>query len=123
MDFTTTQDTAMYTAAAALDANAPPILRIAGDSVSPRDLAAIASEVTKTKFELVCLGPVEALAADIAKERAADPAGETQPFPRWQAAQYMRDMFSGEGKLDPLDNDRYPGMRWTRARDLVAARG
>lgn len=25
----------------------------------------------------------------------------------------MRDMFGGRGKLEPLDNDRYPDLRWT----------
>jgi hypothetical protein len=36
--------------------------------------------------------------------------------------QYMRNMFDGRAKLEPLDNDRYPGMRWTTARDVLSAR-
>jgi nucleoside-diphosphate-sugar epimerase len=122
MDFTTIDDAVAFTAAAVLDAEAPPVLRVAGDSVSARDLAAIASDVTATHFELVCLGTVDALSERIAQERAADPGSEAQPMPRWQAAQYMRDMFSGRAVLEPLDNDRYPRMRWTRARDVIAAR-
>ena len=35
LDFTTMDDTAMFTAAAALDPAAPAILRIAGDEISP----------------------------------------------------------------------------------------
>jgi len=31
-------------------------------------------------------------------------------FPAWQGMQYTRDMFSGGVRLDPLDNDRFPGM-------------
>jgi hypothetical protein len=31
-------------------------------------------------------------------------------------------MFSGLAKLEPLDNARYPGMRWTSARNVLAAR-
>jgi hypothetical protein len=36
--------------------------------------------------------------------------------------QYMRNMFDGRAKLEPLDNGRYPGMRWTTARDVLSAR-
>ena len=43
------------------------------------------------------------------------------PFPPWQGMQYMRDMFSGRGKLHPLDNGRYPGLRWTSVREQLAA--
>jgi hypothetical protein len=34
----------------------------------------------------------------------------------------MHNMFSGRAKLEPLDNDRYPGMQWTTVRDVLAAR-
>lgn len=34
--------------------------------------------------------------------------------------QYMANMFSGDGKLDPLDNDRYPGLKWTKAEEFLA---
>lgn len=121
LDFTTMDDTAAFTAAAALDASTPKILRIAGDSKSARELAEVAGDVNKARFELVRLGAIDELAAFIRRERAADPASEKQPYPRWQGAQYMRDMASGEGKLDPLDNGRYP-MKWTSARDVIAAR-
>ncbi|CAM3360635.1 hypothetical protein DESA109040_09425 [Deinococcus saxicola] len=33
--------------------------------------------------------------------------------------QYMRDMFSGRGQLPPLDNVRYPELKWTTARDFL----
>jgi hypothetical protein len=36
--------------------------------------------------------------------------------------QYMRNMFEGLAKLEPLDNDRYSGMRWTTVRDVLSAR-
>ena len=93
MDFTTMNDTAAFTAAASLDPSAPRILRIAGDEKSARELAAIASEVTKSTFELVRLGDLDELAAIIQRDRAADPASEQQLFPRWQGNQYMRDMY------------------------------
>jgi len=36
--------------------------------------------------------------------------------------QYMHNMYSGLAKLGPLDNERYPGIRWTRAREVLASR-
>lgn len=42
-------------------------------------------------------------------------------FPPLQGMQYMRDMFSGRGKLHPLDNDRYPNLRWTSALEQLRA--
>ncbi|WP_375410812.1 hypothetical protein [uncultured Methylobacterium sp.] len=48
--------------------------------------------------------------------------GKGQVFPPWQGMQYMRDMFSGDGKLAPLDNGRYPDLRWTSIRAVLAAR-
>ena len=40
----------------------------------------------------------------------------------WQGMQYFHNMFSGMAKLNPLDNNRYPEMSWTRVRDVIAAR-
>jgi hypothetical protein len=34
----------------------------------------------------------------------------------------MRNMFDGRAKLAPLDNDCYPSIRWTPARDVLSAR-
>ncbi len=121
MDFTTMDNTAAFTAAAALDPSAPKILRIAGDEKSARELATVAGELKNAKFELVRLGSVDDLAALIRRVRAADPEGEKELFPKWQGMQYMHSMFSGLAKLEPLDNDRYPNMQWTSAREVIAA--
>jgi hypothetical protein len=48
--------------------------------------------------------------------------GEQELYPAWQGMQYMRNMFDGRAKLEPLDNDRYPSIRWTTARDVLSAR-
>jgi nucleoside-diphosphate-sugar epimerase len=122
MDFTTMDNVAAFTAAAAMDPTTPKILRIAGDSITPTELAAVASEVTGSKFERVRLGGLDDLAAFIKRERAADPESEKQPYPKWQGAQYMHNMASGRAKLEPLDNNRYATMRWTTVRELLAAR-
>lgn len=119
MDFTTMDDTSAFTAAAALDDSTPRFLRIAGDQVSPRDLARIAGEVKKAHFELVRSGSLEDLAAIIHRERTAHPESEKETFPMWQGLQYMHNMFSGKGKLEPLDNDRYPDIRFTSVRALL----
>ncbi len=121
MDFTTMDDTAAFTASAALDPATPRFLRIAGDQLSARELAAVASEVTGERFRPLRAGGLGALGTLIEIARALAP-GEKKLYPAWQGMQYMRDMFDGRAKLEPLDNDRYPGIHWTTARDVLARR-
>jgi nucleoside-diphosphate-sugar epimerase len=120
LDFTTMDDTAAFTASAALDPSTPRFLRIAGDQLSARELAAVASEVTGKRFRLFRAGSLGALSALIKVAHAVAP-GEKELYPAWQGMQYMRNMFDGRAKLDPLDNHRYPGIRWTTARDVLSA--
>lgn len=119
MDFTTSADTAAFTAAAALDPSTPRFLRIAGDIASARRLARIASETTGERFRLLRAGPVSRLSKIIAIARLLSP-GKENVYPPWQGMQYMRDMFDGRAKLEPLDNDRYPELRWTPIRDVLS---
>jgi len=121
MDFTTIDDTAAFTASAALDPSTPRFLRIAGDQLSARELTAVVSEVTGERFLLFRAGGLGTLGALIKAARAVAP-GEKDLYPAWQGMQYMRNMFDGRAKLEPLDNDRYPGIRWTTARDVLSAR-
>jgi len=121
MDFTTMDDTAAFTASAALDPSTPRSLRIAGDQLSARELAVVASEVTGEKFRLFRAGGLGTLGMLIKVARTFAP-GEKDLFPAWQGMQYMRNMFDGRAKLQPLDNDRYPGIRWTTARDVLSSR-
>ena len=120
LDFTTKDDVAAYTAAAALDDAAPRILRIAGGSVSARGIAGIMGDVTGTRYGTLWAGSIGSLGLLIrlAKLLAPQPGAA---FPPWQRMQYMRGMFSGNGKLRPLDNGRYPGLRWTSIREKLAA--
>ncbi len=122
VDFTTMDDTAAFTARAALDARAPRFLRISGDETSPRGIAASASAATGQRFTTMRAGSLGTLSALIAAARTVMP-GTKQVFPPFQGLQYMRDMFSGRGKLEPLDNARYPEIRWTSVREVVADRG
>lgn len=120
MDFTTIDDTAAFTGSAALDPTTPRFLRIAGDQLSARELAAVASEVTGEEFRLFRAGGLGTLGGLIRVVRALAP-GEKVLYPAWQGMQYMRNMFDGRAKLEPLDNDRYPTIRWTTAREVLAA--
>jgi len=56
VDFTSIDDTAAFTAAAALDPSAPRFLRIAGERISARGLVSAASEVTGETFRLFRAG-------------------------------------------------------------------
>ena len=119
MDFTTIDDMAAFTARAALDPSTPRFLRVAGDQISARELTAVVSELTGTKFRLFRAGGLGLLGAIIKVARTLAPA-RNAIFPAWQGMQYMRNMFDGRAVLQPLDNDRYPGMRWTTVRDVLA---
>jgi nucleoside-diphosphate-sugar epimerase len=121
MDFTTMDDAAAFTASAALDPSTPRFLRIAGDQLSARELTAVVSEVTKKEFRLFHAGSLGMLGALIKVARTVAP-GKKELYPAWQGMQYMRNMFDGRAKLEPLDNDRYPGIRWTTVRDVLSAR-
>ena len=119
LDFTTKDDVAPYTAAAAMDSTTPRILRIAGDSVSAREIASIMNDVTRARYRPLWVGTLGVLSAMIGLVKRVAPQPGA-PFPPWQGMQYMRDMFSGRGKLSPLDNDRYPDLEWTSVRDHLA---
>jgi len=121
MDFTTRDDVAAFTAAAALDQTTPRFLRIAGDQASARDLAAIAGQVTGTRFRTLRAGGLGFLRALTALARRLHPQ-KGEVYPAWQGMQYMENMFDGRAKLHPLDNNRYPGLRWTGLRQVLAAR-
>lgn len=114
LDFTTKDNVAAYVAAAALDPDTPRILRIAGDTLSAQNIADTMRRVTDEPWRTLRVGGIGSLGVliGLAKLFAPQPGAA---FPPWQGMQYMRDMFSGEGKLQPLDNDRYPGLQWTSA--------
>jgi len=121
MDFTTIDDTATFTASAVLDPSTPRFLRIAGDQLSARELAGVASDVTGKKFRLLRAGSLATLGLFINFARTVAP-GEKELYPAWQGMQYLRNMFDGRAKLGPLDNDRYPDIHWTRVRDVLSTR-
>ena len=115
LDFTAKDDVAAYTAAAALDPGTPRILRIAGDSLSVRDMSRILSDTTDGSFRPLRAGGLTSMSAMIGVAKRLAP-GDDAVFPAWQGMQYTRDMFDGRVRLDPLDNDRYPDVSWTSVR-------
>jgi uncharacterized protein YbjT (DUF2867 family) len=120
MDFTTIEDTARFTAAAALDAHTPRFLRVAGDVASARDLMAIASSVTGEPFKLFGAGSLKRFERLIRVARVIAP-GKDALYPPWQGMQYMHNMFDGRAKLEPLDNDRYGQVSWTTIREVLSS--
>ncbi|MCP9235398.1 NmrA family NAD(P)-binding protein [Lewinella sp. JB7] len=119
LDFTTIDDTATFTARAALDTEAPRFLRIAGESLSARQLRDAATAATGDNYRLLHVGGVGLLSTLIDVTRLIVPRrGEV--YPPWQGMQYMRNMYSGRAKLSPLDNARYPDIRWTPVAEVLA---
>ena len=118
LNYTTTPDVAEIAAAAALDPDAPAVLRIVGDTLTAADLARIAGDVLGTPFTLERAGSIEELAAMIAREKQAHPEAENEIFPRFQQLQYTHNMQSGSGVLAPLDNGRYD-LKLTSVRELL----
>ena len=118
VDFSTLDNVADFTAAAALDPSAPRYLRIASFQVSPNELVSIARDIKKTEFKLVPSGSLENHSANNKRDRAANPQGETELYPRWQSSQYMHSMFSVQN--EPLNNDRYSDVKWVSAVDVIA---
>ncbi|KAJ5304937.1 uncharacterized protein N7443_004597 [Penicillium atrosanguineum] len=117
LDFTTMMDTAAYTAAVAADPNPTPnFLRIASDTVSAQDIADAQTKVEGVRYKPSWMGPVWFMEFMIRSLRLF--GGEKEIFPVWQQMQYMTNMFSGAGKLEPLDNDRYPELSWTKLQDF-----
>jgi nucleoside-diphosphate-sugar epimerase len=118
LDFTTMENTAEYTALAALDEATPRYLHISADATNARGLKDAATEATGKTFYLLRAGSLKGLQTMIRITRTVLPKRK-EVFPPWQGMQYLHNMFSGKPKLTGLDNDRYPGIRWIRIRELL----
>ena len=119
-DFTTMDDTAAYTANAAIDISTPRYLRIAGDQISPRQIREVVNKITKNKFRLIRAGGQGLLGLIIKIARKIAP-GEKELYPAWQGMQYMHNMIDKRSKIDTPDNSRYPEIHWTSVKDLLTA--
>jgi nucleoside-diphosphate-sugar epimerase len=118
MDFTTIDDTAVFTAHAALDTSAPRYLRIAGSQLSAREMADLASTVTGRTFKFFRPGGLGAFGVVIKITRFMA-GGEKELYPAWQGMQYMHNMLDGRPAMKQLDNNRYGDLSCTTAKDLL----
>jgi nucleoside-diphosphate-sugar epimerase len=121
LDFTTIADTAAYTAAAALDPTTPRYLRVAGEVATVRDLQAAAGAATGQHFRRLRAGGLWVLKLMIRITRRLAPAPR-EVFPPWQGMQYLHNMFTGLPTFATLDNARYPDVKWTSVREVLATR-
>jgi len=117
IDFTTMDDTAAYTAMAALDDLAPRFLRIASFSISPNDLVHLSEKHKGIEFKLLNMGTMEEFSAYNKSQRTANAAGENELYPRWQQSQYLYSMFFAHHKN--FDNDRYKGLTWSSVEENI----
>ena len=117
LDFTTMDDTAAFTAEVALDDSAPRNLQIASFQISPKMILDDVKEITGQEFNLHQLATLESFAEYIKKQRADDPAGESELYARFQQGQYMYSMFSTQH--NHLANDRYESIVWTASIDYL----
>lgn len=122
IDWTTKDDVAAFTAAAAMDPEAPRMLRVAGDTVSVRQIAETLTEISGRRYKPMSAGGLGLLGVMIGLARLFAP-GKGETFPAWQGMQYTRDMFGGAGKLDPLDNARYPELEFTSVKSYLTRKG
>ena len=119
LDFTTMVNTAEFAAAAALDPTTPRYLRVAGEVASIRGLRVAATAATGKEYKLLRAGGLGLLGTMIKVTKTLVPAKD-EVFPPWQGMQYLHNMLSGQAKLqEPLDNGRYPEIRWTPVREVL----
>jgi len=119
LDFTSMENTAEYTALAAMDDSTPRYLRIAGEVTNVIGLKDSASRASGETYKTFRAGGLGMLKTMIRITRFLAPA-KKEVFPPWQGMQYLHNMFSGLPKLDPLDNERYPGIRWTSVKEVIS---
>ncbi len=118
LDFTTKDNVAAYVAAVAMDTATPRWLRIAGETSSAKGIAEAMTAVTGDTYKTQWAGNMTTLGAMIKIAKLIQP-GTDEAFPAYQGMQYMRDMFSGKGKLKTLDNGRYPALTWTPIAEVL----
>ena len=116
MDFTTMDDTAAFTAEAALDETTPRNLQIASFQVSPNMLLADVKQATGQEFAIHQMASIADFKAFVRQQRAENPAGENELYPKFQQGQYMCGMFTTQHAQ--LANSRY-NLSWTTSLDYL----
>lgn len=118
LEFTTTDNVAEFTAAAAIDENTPRYLRIAGDKLSCNDFVQLLTELTRKQYKIFRPGGIGLLNFLIRLTRFFSPS-EKELYPAWQGMQYMRDIMEGRIIFQKYDNDRYSYINWTSVKEFL----
>lgn len=119
LDFTTTDDTAKYVAEAVSDPDlANTALQVAGDVLTAKQLKAAYEEATGNSLVEKPLGSVAELQAWIAAKKplASSPV-------EYLPQQYEYTMVSGKGKLEQLQNERYPHIQPKTVKEFISQKG
>jgi nucleoside-diphosphate-sugar epimerase len=119
MDFTTMDDTAVFTAKVAMEESSPRFLRIAGDQLNAKEIAQLMTELSGKKYGLIKAGGLGLLNLMIKIGKTIAP-GKKELYPAWQGMQYMRDMIEGRVDISKHDNNRYPEIKWTTIKDSLS---
>ena len=107
LDFTAPDDTAKYVAEAVSDPDlANKALEVAGDTLTAKQLKAAYEEATGNKLTEKSLGSIAEMKAWITTKKAS-----ASSLADYVSHQYDYAMVSGKGKLDQIQNDRYPHIK------------
>ncbi len=116
-ELTTVEDTARYTARAALDRDLPAgKFAVVGETLGFSDMVDEIERQSGRTFTRVSRGTVEELEQAAAAAREQDPASMDTLIAGYQVA-----MLTGRAALTDLQNDRYPDIEPTGYAELVAA--
>jgi NmrA-like family len=108
IDWTTWEDTARFTAAAALDERAvPEKLYVSGDRLDTFAFAKAWEAGHDKKLTLERLGSLEDLAQETQRRLTAEPAN----MYAWLPLMYARGVYGGQALLGASENGRYPEIR------------
>ncbi len=117
IDWTSWEDTARFTAAAALDERAvPERFYVAGDKMDVRTFAATFAAVRGTTLSLESLGSIDELRAETERRLAAEPHN----MYAWLPLMYARGVFEGHALLGPTLNARYPEIQAETVAQCIA---
>ncbi|KAJ3110482.1 hypothetical protein HDU96_006534 [Phlyctochytrium bullatum] len=123
-EFTTWDNTGEFTACVALDdrTDLPRAALIAGDAVSPRQAAEIASKISGKPASMSQQASVWFLSyVLIPAAKWLAPGGKDELMPLWQKMQYGYAMSSGYVRHEPSVylNARYPEIKWVKLEAII----
>jgi nucleoside-diphosphate-sugar epimerase len=117
IDWTSWEDTARFTAAAALDDRAvPERLYVAGDRMDVHGFAESYAAARGSKLTLESLGSLDELRAETSRRLAEQPHN----MYAWLPLMYARGVFEGNALLGPTLNARYPEIQAETVAQCIA---